>query len=78
LKNNNLPTKMTLPVPAVAFSKPKAINYELTSSQTSCWLPKNSCERKKFYKENTTAETGNGGEQTQGRELRAHMLTFKL
>jgi hypothetical protein len=69
---------MTLPVLAVAFSKPRAISYELTSSQTSCWSPKNSRERKKFYKEKITAGIGSGYEQTQGRELRAHMLTFKL
>jgi hypothetical protein len=50
---------MTLPVLTVVFSKPRAINYELTSSQISCWSPKNSRERKKFYKGKTTAGTNN-------------------
>jgi hypothetical protein len=33
---------------------------------------------KKFYKGKTTVGIGSGCEQIQGRELRAHMLTFKL
>jgi hypothetical protein len=77
-KNKKLTTKIPLPVPAVALSKPRALTCELTCSQSSWWSTQNSREKKKINNENTTAGIGSGCEQAQGHELWAHMLTFKL
>jgi hypothetical protein len=67
-----------LPIPAVAVSKPWAMSYELTCSQSSSLLFQNIVEKNKFNKENTTSGTGSGCEQALGNELWAHMRTIKL
>jgi hypothetical protein len=40
--------KIPLPVPAVAMSKPRAMSYELTYSQSSSLIAQNSDEIQKF------------------------------
>jgi hypothetical protein len=70
--------KKPLPVSAVAVSKPRAISYELTCSQSSWWSAQKSCEKIKIKNEKITAGTGSGFEQAQGHQLWAYMLTIKL
>jgi hypothetical protein len=77
-KINKLTTKIALPVPAVALSKPRAITCELTWSQSSWWSAQNSSEKIESYKENTTAGIGSGFEQAQGHQLWAYIFTNKL
>jgi hypothetical protein len=53
----NLQAKKPLPVLAMAVNKPRAINCDLTSSQTSCWSPQNSREKNTINNRETTAGT---------------------
>jgi hypothetical protein len=61
--------KKPLAVLVVAVSKPRAMNREFTCLQSSWLIAQNSSERKKNYKEKTTASTSSGYEQAQGHEL---------
>jgi hypothetical protein len=53
----------------MAVCWPKAINYELTCSQSSSLIAQNIVEEKKTNKEKTTAGIGSGCEQALGHEL---------
>jgi hypothetical protein len=77
-ENKLLQGKKPLPALAVAVSKHRAINYELTSSEISWWSPQNSSKEKHLSRKKTTVSTGSGFELAQGHELWAYMLTFKL
>jgi hypothetical protein len=55
-----------MPIPTLAVSKPRAINSELTYSQSSSFIAQNSFEKIKFNNEKTTAGTGRGYEQALG------------
>jgi hypothetical protein len=78
MTKNKLTTKIPLPVPALALSKPGALTCEVTCSQSSWWSAQNSREKIEFYKEKTTACTNNGFQQAQGHKLWAYMLIIKL
>jgi hypothetical protein len=60
VEKNKLTTKIPLPVPAVAVSKPMAMSYELTCSQSSSLIAQNTLEENKFNNKNTTACTSSG------------------
>jgi hypothetical protein len=60
---------LPLPVPAVVMSKPRAMSFELTCSQSSSLIAQNTVEKNKFYNENTTAGTSKGCEEALGHEL---------
>jgi hypothetical protein len=64
-----LTSKNPLPVPAVAVSKPRALNYVHTSSHTSRLIAHNSSEKIKINVQKTTADTGKASEQAQVHEL---------
>jgi hypothetical protein len=63
LKKKILIWNKPLPVPEVAVSKPWAMSYELTCSQSSSLISQNTVEKNKFNKENATSITGSGCEQ---------------
>jgi hypothetical protein len=48
VKKNKFTSKKPLPVPAVAVSKPRAMSYELTCSQSSLLIAQNTVEKKKL------------------------------
>jgi hypothetical protein len=69
VKIQNSTIEKPLPLPAVAVSKPWAMSYELTCSQSSSLTIQNTIEKEKFNNENTIASTGSGCEQALGHEL---------
>jgi hypothetical protein len=69
---------LPLPVKAVVVSKPSAMSYELTCTQSSSLISQNIVEKIKFNNDITIASTDSGCEEAMGRELRAHMLIIKL
>jgi hypothetical protein len=78
MKKIKINNENTTDVSAVALSKPRALTYELTCSQTSWWSSQNSREKKRVNNENTSAGTGSGFEQAQRHQLWPYMLTIKL
>jgi hypothetical protein len=69
VEKKKLTRKKPLPVPAVAMSKPRAMSYEFTCSQSSSLIAQNTIEIQKISMESTTAFTSRGCEQAQGHEL---------
>jgi hypothetical protein len=69
LKYKNLTWKIPLPESAMAVSKPSAMSFELTYSQSSSLIAQNSLETQIFNMENTTASTGSRCEQALGHQL---------
>jgi hypothetical protein len=61
--------EIPLPVPAVVVSKLRAINYELTCSQSSSLVAQSSVEKKKLTWKIPLPVPVSGCEQAQGHEL---------